>query len=454
MTAPICFVEVTPPPGSPAYTAGLQAGDAILSFGSATTFAELPSQIREHVTVRLQVMDLSGRVQKRVLTPRVFDASRPKSLLGCQIIDTCPAHFQPHPALRPAELPTPPADAAAGDEGASGSIATAGSFATLQAAAPGHESCPAGVAVTCTSQARSVSGRSVSGMSSIFNAPRADVEMAARLRKQPPNWHEEELYRADAADAYSEDADSVAGSNDYGEACSQTQLSLAGTAVADRITDALLRDPNRTALARCAPGLPCRALACAGPQSRRGAQRLPPRVGGRGKEADGATTSLFATCGSRCLLLLASALNLAHGCFFLAAPAFGSQMSSVLDAFQRDLWDLVTMHCEGGGASGAQAPSQQQWAETSSKPTGLTLELFARTALLVACIQLVLTATGCFLALTPRALVRPALGGYEPERNGMYGSARALPARRCALRACALSLRSRRKSGCPSSASP
>ena len=97
--APLCFVEVDPPGGSPAYVAGLKAGDAILTFGSAMAFSDLPSQIQAYVPVRLVIMDPAGHIESRMLVPHIFDSSRPHSLLGCHITDVCPASFLPHPAL-------------------------------------------------------------------------------------------------------------------------------------------------------------------------------------------------------------------------------------------------------------------------------------------------------------------------------------------------------------------
>ena len=49
---------------------------------------------------------------------------------------------------------------------------------------------------------------------------------------------------------------------------------------------------------------------------------------------------------SRCVLVVASLLNLGHGGAFLAAPSFGSETGSLINTFRQDLWRLATAACD------------------------------------------------------------------------------------------------------------
>ena len=97
---PLCFVERAPAVGSPAETAKLRAGDAILQFGDAVNLQDVARLLQPGHRIVLQVMSRDGVVQERIVIPKPFDPKKPQSLLGCQITDICPNRFRPHPALR------------------------------------------------------------------------------------------------------------------------------------------------------------------------------------------------------------------------------------------------------------------------------------------------------------------------------------------------------------------
>ena len=106
--------------------------------------------------------------------------------------------------------------------------------------------------------------------------------------------------------------------------------------------------------------------------------------------------------------MTASLLNMLHGCIFLAAPSFGAEAASVLHAFRRDLWHLLTMDCsgeEGPGGIGAIEDSANAIEDSSAGDrdagTGLTLDRFAHFALYVACLQMLLAVAGGALACIP-----------------------------------------------------
>ena len=44
-----------------------------------------------------QVVEASGRQLEKHVVPRMWDQRNPHSLLGCQIVDSCPLEFTPHP---------------------------------------------------------------------------------------------------------------------------------------------------------------------------------------------------------------------------------------------------------------------------------------------------------------------------------------------------------------------
>ena len=96
---------------------------------------------------------------------------------------------------------------------------------------------------------------------------------------------------------------------------------------------------------------------------------------------------------------------------FLAAPAFGSETAAVIQTFRHDLWRLASSACDaeegesesderralgdaaaavGNGATGAAPPSS--W---------LSFGNFVHLAILVSCLELVLTVGGIALALLP-----------------------------------------------------
>ena len=120
----------------------------------------MPAQIRKGVRVSLVVVEASGRQLEKHVVPRMWDQRNPHSLLGCQvspnpnpkpnlkpnpnpnphsllgcqIVDSCPLEFTPHPALRDFEAKMrngklqkrkAPSDAAAASASASASTPAA-----------------------------------------------------------------------------------------------------------------------------------------------------------------------------------------------------------------------------------------------------------------------------------------------------------------------------------------
>ena len=262
--APLCFVEVDPPSGSPAFTAGLKGGDAILAFGAALSFSEMPSQLFENVPVKLVVMGPDGHVESRVLLPRIFDTNRPTSLLGCQITDQCPQAFLPHPALEAPSEASPAAQKAATSEPPADAPTRPGGMVSTPAA----DKTPVGWQSLATPQGlrmgslppvlrpRAAGEIKPVDTTSISNAPRGKDELAAMFPswRQQPNtlerdWQEDRqlcelaLYPGDNSPGQAGGSATTSEYGDYYSAMmcswpnrSDVGLSLVGTAVPDGIT--------------------------------------------------------------------------------------------------------------------------------------------------------------------------------------------------------------------------
>ena len=123
---------------------------------------------------------------------------------------------------------------------------------------------------------------------------------------------------------------------------------------------------------------------------------------------------------SRCVLMLASLLNLGHGAAFLAAPSFGSEAKAVVHAFRQDLWRLATASC-GADASSDAAVRRAAADEPDPEAPPLKFGDFVHIAMAVSCLELLLAASGMALALLPR-------GG-----SGRRDSLRCCRDMRCAL---------------------
>jgi hypothetical protein len=361
--APICFVERKPIVGSPAAVAGLRAGDAILTFGSASSISEVAALLQPGKRIELRVMGRDGVVQDQVVVPRAFDPQKPQSLLGCQITDVCPTRFLPHPSLRGLEQHTslvaiPQEDEVVDvraedfpEEPAAAPIAAFNSKAFLyqlpswhdDAAAPGCE------------------------QPVLHDA----VSTALTIVEDGPDSPEEQEHR----------------SSPTGERRLQPYST---PAPATKKGDTVVSMPS--VRAETAPS-----------------QRCPLGTESRWQ--------------SRCALMTASLLNLAHGCAFLAAPSFGSEASSVFRAFGHDLWELVTASCDDaldevalGGISvddelvlelDDYSERLRQLLSDTSRSTGSTdgqlrFENFVRVAVAVSFLEMLLTASGIALALLPQ----------------------------------------------------
>lgn len=162
-------------PTHPALQPHVLRGCDLHTSGTALKLDEVPAQIRKGVRVSLVVVEASGRQLEKHVVPRMWDQRNPHSLLGCQvspcpnsnpnpnpnaspdpnpnphsllgyqIVDSCPLEFTPHPALRDFEAkmrngklqkrkapPAAPADAAS----ASTSASTSTSASAAAPAAP------------------------------------------------------------------------------------------------------------------------------------------------------------------------------------------------------------------------------------------------------------------------------------------------------------------------------
>ena len=95
---PFGIVTQTPDPATPAGKAGLTLGDALLSFGTARHLRDVQSVLASSVgtPVAVLVVDNAGRYVRKFVVPAQWDPSAPKSLLGCQMSNQCPAD---HPAI-------------------------------------------------------------------------------------------------------------------------------------------------------------------------------------------------------------------------------------------------------------------------------------------------------------------------------------------------------------------
>ncbi len=365
---PIFYVEWQPTAGSPAALAGLRAGDAVLRFGEATAIGDVPALLQPKVPISLTVMRANGIVRDGTITPRVFDRKKPKSLLGCQITDVCPAKFPHHPALRRSK-------------------AKAAAAAREEAEEKEH-----------TEETSEQDGRDSRGPGELSNGSSMedDDDDARRHRGRapapPPQWLEDDSPRRRQDDVRG-DSPELPGAEEAGD----------------------FREASR------------------GHDAEPGRKHIRLRSGG-----DGGTSWLaHCYCRSRAALLLASLLHLGHACVFLAAPSLESQeFTSVFHTFQRDLWRLATSECTfDPGAEGRrelvavtkdtlaeivdaqEASAEEGEAELEDDVIdegaddeavlvaagGLTLQWFARAVVVAGALQLALTVTGMWLALTPRA---------------------------------------------------
>ena len=98
---PFAFVDRDPQPGTPAYDAGLERGDAILRIGDASHLQDVQSELQAGLNrpVPVLVVDFSGRFLKKWVVPHSWDSWAPASLLGCQMSDSCPIDLWQHPVF-------------------------------------------------------------------------------------------------------------------------------------------------------------------------------------------------------------------------------------------------------------------------------------------------------------------------------------------------------------------
>jgi hypothetical protein len=89
---------------------------------------------------------------------------------------------------------------------------------------------------------------------------------------------------------------------------------------------------------------------------------------------------------------------------FLAAPTFGSEAAEVLFAFKQHLWKLLTVHCVDNNNT-TTIPSSAPQMPAQDVGTGLSLDLFSQFSLYIACLQILLTVGGGFLACVPAQVV-------------------------------------------------
>ena len=332
---PLCFVERAPVVGSPAETAKLRAGDAILEFGDAVDLQDVARLLQPGHRIVLQVMGRDGVVQERMVIPKLFDPKKPQSLLGCQITDICPNRFRPHPALRGVR------EQQQSDEA---------KFPPKEQDAPRPKTSPQS-AVTYDSQALLEASRSM------------------------PRWHDDGGCFDESEDDYDEE---------------NADLEYFHGDEAEGETDEEFDDVNH------------RGGAGGGVLKFGGGARCAPAE--FAEEEDGSVVGVGPPVAlrwrSRCFLLTASMLNLAHGCAFLAAPSFGSEAKAVINAFRSDLWRLVSTHC-GVADHAARNLVMKGSDDASAGGTHLTFANFVQVALAVSCLELVLTACGFALALLP-----------------------------------------------------
>lgn len=95
---PFGLVTQQPSPATPAGAAGLAAGDALLSFGEARHLRELQAVLQSNIGSPVVVLcvDAAGRYCRKYVVPAQWNPAAPKSLLGCQMSNQCPAD---HPAV-------------------------------------------------------------------------------------------------------------------------------------------------------------------------------------------------------------------------------------------------------------------------------------------------------------------------------------------------------------------
>ena len=93
MEQPFVYVGSDPPAESPASKGGLRVGDAIFRIGGTCYLHEVQATLEVNLNrpVPIQCMDLHGRRVVRHVTPAVWDATAPTSLLGCTLSTELPA---------------------------------------------------------------------------------------------------------------------------------------------------------------------------------------------------------------------------------------------------------------------------------------------------------------------------------------------------------------------------
>lgn len=84
---PFGLVTQQPSPATPAGSAGLAVGDALLSFGDARHLRDIQRVLAASIgrPVTVICVDNSGRCWRKYVVPHVWDPKAPKSLLGCQV---------------------------------------------------------------------------------------------------------------------------------------------------------------------------------------------------------------------------------------------------------------------------------------------------------------------------------------------------------------------------------
>lgn len=311
--------------------------------------------------ILLLVMGKDGVVCERTVVPRPFDPKKPQSLLGCQITDTCPNRFLPHPALRVMQ------QSKGGSNGGGDACAESGMSA---------------------SNPSSAAEQAEQGLRPVPDAP---YDARAVLRQQSYAWHD--------------DAGGTSESDDFDEEMAELEY-FHGDEGSDE--DSLVgSDHVHSAKEQSS----CNAA----PQTN-GA------VKAAGSDVATAAKSWRETLRgfrwrSRLVLLIASLLNFGHGCAFLAAPSFGSEATAILRAFHQNFYKVVTSTCAAAGdahlrALAAEIATNASIAVASGKGSGaaasqLTFGGFVRTALLASCLELVLALAGIALALLPHDGILP-----------------------------------------------
>ena len=373
---PLCFVERAPIPGSPAASAGLRAGDAILSFGDATNVQDIGQLLQPGQSIALRVMGRDGIMEERTVVPRPFDPKKPQSLLGCQITDICPNKYRPHPALRGVQSHEP-----------GSSLDTAQREDAPEAQK--HEIGSAGAAAT--------------------------YDARAVLRQQSYAWHDD----ADGSDGgYAfddDDADLEYFHGEDGESeADDTNDAENGNEGVERNGRGKLGGTLGNVGGRCAPS---DSSAHANGEEGHGASD-----GGEGAFSNCRKAFRGFQWRSRLVLLAASAFNLVHGGAFLAAPSFGSEAKAVVHAFRHDLIRLATSTCVSHAAdasrrlvtNGVKFTLDAGGSNSSNHAHGsasgqLTLESFLRVALLVSCLEIALALIGATIALLPHDGILPRM---------------------------------------------